>query len=752
MSAKNSLIIYKYKWVLIYLILFIFSTYMQLKCVGCFEISSISKSVYISINKSLEICIKDFDTELINKIENLGIIYQVVKKKENYYIKILIYKPSNGLTEINTLLDDYSNFKSCIKEHYNSELDQQISNKHEICYCTDFKFSIELPSREELEEIERKDRNGELTAIRKMFKFDITSLIQNSNKTEISNSSQDYLPVENTTLTTTNTPITTSTSTELMTKSVINTQVNQADKNVISLNEIFHSNALCIELSSEEVIEAIKFQNTFMLPDIIYLEVAILFRRLAKRIDFFRSAEESLSVIMPGIGGLLVSDTHCEESLRVSLVAGELTIPGVSPNEFSVICQKLQQCLSDYSFHSSALIGLSKSKKYVDFALKRNRNFMWETLNKMVGILGNTSGLKSYQLWIEMEILIKNTTPDEDVLHSDLPKEMILIVDLIKNSKFQTVECTISMMKIGASYDIRLSQISEVARICNRIFSDSSSYLSVDEMRLISDTTILSRIADWMIGTFILEKHIPPGVTKPAACMYLSAITSPMDYSSITNFLWPRIVFAISSSSSSALSFTTRSVDPENCRKSLIKILKIIGDKIHINIDETCGKMASCILNGRIGRISVDDTINNALNQSQQTINYDFGTNSASLRLARFIFESKAPKKSRRNGFSKLSAPLRGSVLFGHLQTIMPGGFSISDIVKFVHSFTKEAPPNGPAKKCFKVLIKYIPVFISSDNELKTICVNAFGPWIMPDILVSDVTFSQSTISNEIIV
>ncbi|KAL3127178.1 hypothetical protein CHM_7g3840 [Cryptosporidium hominis] len=750
MSAKNSSIIYKFKWVLIYLILFIFSVYIQLNCVGCYEISSISKSVYTSINKSLEICIKDVYTGLTHKSENLGVIYQVVKKKENYNIKILIYESFNQVEDPNTA-SDYCNFKSCITKHYYSELDQLIGDKNEISYSTNFKFILELPSKEELEEIERKDKNGKLVVVRKMFKLNIASLIQNSNKSEISNPSEHNLPAKSITSTTTN-ATTAVASTEITTMPSKDNQINQVNTNFISFNEIVNLNIFCAELSSEEVIDAIKFQNTFMLPDIIYLEVAMLLRRLAKRIDLFRSAEESLSAIMPGIGGLLVSDTHCEESLRVSLVAGELTTPGVGPNEFPVICQKLQQCLSDQSFHNSALVSLSKSKKYVDFALSRNRNFMWETLNKMVGILGNSSGLKSYQLWMEVEILIKNTTPDEDVLHSDLPKEMILIADLMKNSKSQTVECTISIMKIGSLYDIRLSQVSEVARICNRIFSDSSSYLSVDEMRLISDTTILSRIADWMIGTFILEKHIPPGVTKPAACMYLSAITSPMDYSSITNFLWPRIVFAISSSSSSALSFTTKSVDPENCRKSLVKILKIIGDKIQINIDETCGKMASCILNGRIGRISVDDTISNALSQSQQTINYDFGTNSASLRLARFIFESKAPKKSKRNGFSKLSAPLRASVLFGHLQTIMPGGFSINDVVKFVHSFTKESPPNGPAKKCFKVLIKYIPVFVSSDNELKTICINAFGPWIMPDILVSDVTFSQSTFSNEVVV
>ncbi|OII74924.1 uncharacterized protein cubi_03055 [Cryptosporidium ubiquitum] len=721
----------------------------ELKCVGCHEISSISNSVYLSINESLEICFKNSDNKLIYPIESLGVIYQVAKKKENFSIKILIYHP-NRMADLSKVFSDYGNFKDCISKYYNIKLDQCISNKPGINYSTDFKFSIELPSKEELEEINIKNRSGEIFVIRKIFKFKITSSTENFSETQVL-VAKDNSTIESTVTSATTTNPTT-TSKELIAESNQNTSSNKLDKEVMNLNEIIYSNTLCKELSSDEVIEAIKFQNTFMLPDIIYLEVVVLLRRVAKRIDFFRSAEESLSIIMPGIGGLLVSDIHCEESLRVSLVAGELTIPGVGPNVFPAICQKLQQCLGDQSFHNSVLISLSKSKKYVDFALKRNRSFMWETLNKMVGVLGNTSGLKSYQLWLEMEILIKNTIPDEDVLHSDLPKEMILIVDLIKNSKSQTVECTISVMKIGASYDIRLSQISEVARICSRIFSDSSSYLSVDEMRLISDTTILSRIADWMIGTFILEKHIPPGVTKPAACMYLSAITSPMDYSSITNFLWPRVVFAISSSSSSALSFTTRSVDPENCRKSLIKILKKIGDKIQINIDETCGKMANCILNGRIGRISVDDTINNALSQSQQTIKYDFGTNSASLRLARFIFESKAPKKSKRNGFSKLSAPLRGSVLFGHLQTIMPGGFSINDVVKFVHSFTKEAPPNGPAKKCFKVLIKYIPIFISSDNELKTICINAFGPWIMPDILVSDVTFSQSTISSEIIV
>lgn len=750
MIGDKFLIIYKLKWVLIYIAIAIFSTWIELKCVRCHEISSIFDSVYSSINKSLEMCFKDLGGKLVRPTESLGVIYQVVKKKENYSIKILLYQPSNIVAGLNEIFNDYESFKNCISKYYNTELDQYISNKPGISHSTDFKFSTELPSKEELEEIEVKNRNGETFVIRKVFQFKITNSKQNFNEAEVLISKQNNLLVENT-----KTSITTTTTTvpkELMARPSLSNTGNQVDKSIISFNEIVYSDILCRELSSEELIEAIKFQNTFMLPDIIYLEVIVLLRRLAKRIDFFRSAEESLSIIMPGIGGLLVSDTHCEESLRVSLVAGELTIPGVGPNEFPVLCQKLQQCLSNQSFHNSVLISLSKSKKYVEFALKRNRSFMWETLNKMVGVLGNTNGLKSYQLWLEMEILIKDTTPDEDVLHSDIPKEMILITDLIKNSKFQTVECTISIMKIGASYDIRLSQISEVARICSRIFSDSSSYLSVDEMRLISDTTILSRIADWMIGTFILEKHIPPGVTKPAACMYLSAITSPMDYSSITNFLWPRVVFAISSSSSSALSFTARTVDPENCRKSLIKILKKIGDKIHINIDETCGKMANCILNGRIGRISVDDTINNALSQSQQTINYDYGTNSASLRLARFIFESKAPKKSKRNGFSKLSAPLRGSVLFGHLQTIMPGGFSINDIVKFVHSFTKEAPPNGPAKKCFKALIKYIPIFISSDNELKTICINAFGPWIMPDILVSDVTFSQSTISNEIIV
>ncbi|KAJ1614361.1 hypothetical protein OIY81_455 [Cryptosporidium canis] len=708
--------------------------------VGCLEISVISDTIRSSINKSLEICFEDLNEKLSSPIERLGVIYQVLKQKECYTIKILIYHPSSLSKKNGDFHSDDPLYK-CISKHYTAEFDKSIDGMSSIFNSTEIKFSDELPSKEDLDEIEKKDRGGNTIVIRQNFVYDILP------------PKESYINIETTT-TSTSIPFSTSTTayTELVPRSNIDIPENQMNVNTINLNELLYSNPLCMELTSEEVVEAIKFQNTFMLPDIIYLKVSMLLRRLAKRIDFYRSAEETMSIIMPGIGGLIVSDIHCEESLRVSLVAGEITVPGVGPNEFPLICQKLQQCLGDQTFHNSVLIGLSKAKKYVEFVLKRNRNFMWETLNKMVGILGNNGGLKSYQLWLEMEILIKNTVPDEDVLHSDLPKEIIQITDLIKNSKSQIVECTISIMKIGATYDIRLSQISEVARICNRIFSDSPSYLSVDEMRLISDTTILSRIADWMVGTFILEKHIPPGVTKPAACMYLSAITSPMDYSSITNFLWPRVVFAISSSSPSALSFTTRSVDPENCRKSLIKILKIIGDKIQINIDETCGKMANCILNGRVGRISIDDTISNALSQSQQTINYDVGTNSASLRLARFIFESKAPKKSKRNGFSKLSAPLRAAVLFGHLQTIMPGGFSINDIVKFVHSFTKETPPNGPAKKCFKVLIKYIPVFASSDNELKTICVNAFGPWIMPDILVSDVTFSQSTISSEIVV
>lgn len=701
--------------------------------VGCLEISQVSDSVHSSILKALEVCFNELEDGKSLPVERVGVVYQVQRKRERYSAKILVYRPMDDAAGQNGVLEGQSFLSSCISKHYAAEVERMTGSVPGLFCSTDIKYADALSSEEELEEVEKRDKNGALVIIRRRFMFNIV-------QSEDTSTAEDAAPTS------------TSTPTPASGGACTSSPDCQKDVNALRFDESFHPSSLCRELTPEEVVDAIKFQNAFMLPDIIYLEVSVLLRRLAKRIDLHRSAEETLSIVMPGIGGLLVSDIHCEESLRVSLVAGELTIPGVGPNEFPAICHRLQQCLADQTFHSSALIGLSKAKKYVEFVLKRNRNFMWETLNKMVGILGNVGGLKTYQLWLEMEILIKNTTPGEDVLHSDLPKEVILLADLVKNSKSQVVECTISLMKIGASYDIRLSQTSEVARICNRVFSSSPSYLSADEMRLISDTTILSRIADWMVGTFILEKHIPPGVTKPAACMYLSAITSPMDYSSITNFLWPRIVFAISSSSASALSFSTRSVDPENCRKSLSKVLRLMGDKIQINIDETCGKMAGCVLNGRIGRVSVDDTISNALNQSQQTINYDVGTNSASLRVARFIFESKAPLKSKRNGFSKLSAPLRGSVLFGHLQAIMPGGFSVNDVVKFVHSFTKESPPNGPAKKCFKELIKYIPVFASSDNELKTICVNAFGPWIMPDILVSDVTFSQSTVHNDIIV
>ncbi|KAF7456479.1 hypothetical protein HWI79_3047 [Cryptosporidium felis] len=735
---------------LVLLSLLIYSFFIPTLCLEHSELLEVCSLVDSSLNKSLINCYTKLNDSISFPTENFGIIYQIQEKEKKYIVKVLLYEIPNEKKTENSTSKDENEFRKCFSELCLIEINNLINSKLNIEVSTILKTTSELPSNSDLKEIDIKDKNGNLKAIRRIFKFDLNS-VNNLNEMNMiaikDKSDSENMISKTTTATVSASPAVTG----IENHEVTNAMNKPYNEETHFLGKPIDSGGLCAELSSEELIDLIKFQNTFLLPDVIYLEVSTLLRRIAKRIDLQRSAEESLSIVMPGIGGLIVSEVHCEEVLRVTLVTGELTTLGIGPNEFPIICQKLQQCLIEQSFHNSVVIGLSKCRKYVDFALKRNRNFMWETLNKMVGILGNTNGLKSYQLWLELEIMISRAIPEE-VLHSDLPKEMILMTDLIKNSKLKTVDCTISLMRIGASYEIRLSQITEVARLCNRIFSDSTGFLSVDEMRLISDTTILSRIADWMIGTFILEKHIPPGVTKPAACMYLSAITSPMDYSTITNFLWPRIVFALSSSSPSALSFTSKSVDPENCRKSLQKVLKILGDKLQINIDETCGKMASCILNGRIGRISIDDTISNALNQSKQTINYDFGTNSASLRLARFIFESKAPIKSRKNGFSKLSAPLRGSVLFGHLQSIMPGGFSINDIVKFVHSFTKESPPSGPAKKCFKVLIKYIPVFISSDKELKTICTNAFGPWIMPDILVSDVMFSHSTLSKEIVV
>ncbi|KAH8739271.1 hypothetical protein FG386_000028 [Cryptosporidium ryanae] len=704
------------------------------------DISEISNLVYYSLNSSLSICFFENREEAALLEDELGIILTVTEADKGYQALVLICKATVD-SKIEGLFSKKSKFGTCLSEQYVVHIKKYLSLNPGIRLRTSFKHINEVINKGDIDIFEKKGLDGKVVEIRRGFLFRAQNVTEKCEN--IDNSNKENLNViENIKKVATDIYAHSSSAT-LDESQDGKPEVDQGDK-------MFGE--LCKELSPEEFVDAVRFQNTFFLPDVVYLKLSVLLRRVIKRMELSRSAEETLSIILPGVGGLVVSDSRCEEAIRTSLVSGELITPGIGSNEIPILCKKLQVCMTEQIFHESVLVAITKSKRYVEFVLKRNRSYMWEILSKMSGVLGNINGLRAYQLWMELEILIKQLNPEEDVLHSDLPKEMILLTELINDSKSPTVECTISLMKIGTSYEIRLSQVSEVARICNRIVSDSSSFLSSDELRLISDTTILSRISDWIIGTFILEKHIPPGVTKPAACMYLSAITSPMDYSTITNFLWPKVVFAIASSSSSALSFTTKSVDPENCRKALEKIIKKIGDKLQLNIDETCGKMATCILNGRLGRINIDDTINNALSQSTQVLFGDPGTNSASLRVARFIFESKAPSKSKKRGFSKLSAPLRGSVLFAHLHAIMPGGFSVNDIVKFVHSFTKESPPYGPVKKCFKSLLKYIPVFVAADKDVKSICIDAFGPWIMPDVLVSDVLLSHNSVENDYII
>ncbi|KAL7066807.1 hypothetical protein ACR3K2_27380 [Cryptosporidium serpentis] len=724
---------------------------------SCFNISQISSDenneinlvgleYHTSVQKWIEdswtLCVINID-EYSHYNEILTAGFQIEKIDSAMNLAITILPKSSSLKTPGRVL---SSFKASCEKCLIDRLTVLLNSSEDIQFSEKITISI-VYTKQSLDNflsqyVEQEDQVSEYDYNNKSIETSQKCTTQEVKYSPTENNQENpTIPLEQPQIEKSGSPIS-----SFIVSSASNAQSKQGDKSSkkstsISLDDAT-SLGLCHPVTHDESIDVVNLQNSFFLPDILYIETAIMIRRIAKRMDIQRSAEESVSIILAGLGGLILSDTRCEESMRSSMILGELVIPGVGLSDLPPLCNNIQSCLENEDFHNSVLSALSKAYRYINFVKDRNREYMWETMVRMTGSLGNVKGLQAYRLWLELENMIALLDNDIKVLHSDIPNDVMGIPEYASKSEAPTVECTIALMRVGAPFDIRLTQITDAARACNQVMKDQSTFLSVNQVKVITDTLLLARIADWFVGTFIVEKHIPPAVTRPAACLYLSSIISPMNYSSLIQYVWPRIVFAIASAAPSALSFSTRTVDPENCRKALSSVIKVLGDKLPVNIDETCGKMAACIARGRIARVNIDETISNVLKDISNPINYDSGTNSAALRLTIYTFGKKAPSRSRRRSFSYLSTPLRAAVLYGHLQSLMPGGFSVDDVLKMIYEFTKGKIPNGPAERCFVELMKSIPVFLATDAEIKLICVKALGPWIMPDITLSDVPIS----------